>query len=276
MAKAKRNIIPIIVFAFLCSAGFVFPVLAVEKIESDDIKNFLLEVNQKMQDIERSMIAARNITNAPLPCDIDTSLAQGATGANVYCLQHLLIATGDLLIREPTGFFGPLTEEALKKWQTRIRSQMPQFSNPQSQAEFERDLRRFINLIPLPPSTTTAALPDKEKYEIQHDEPAPVLYLFVTKDQKDGYNALLLPTNFIFAPNHLNGEHVSGEGYAELFINNVPIGRAYGSWHHIPQYVLSQLIFDSGAFTVRAELVTNDGRPYHKQGKVIMAEVVAQ
>lgn len=44
-------------------------------------------------------------------------LTIGSTGADVNALQAMLIASGDLAIATPTGYFGPLTQAALAKWQ---------------------------------------------------------------------------------------------------------------------------------------------------------------
>ncbi len=45
------------------------------------------------------------------------NLSVGSTGADVNALQAMLIASGDLAIATPTGYFGPLTQAALAKWQ---------------------------------------------------------------------------------------------------------------------------------------------------------------
>ncbi|MDP2157660.1 MAG: peptidoglycan-binding protein, partial [Nitrospirota bacterium] len=44
-------------------------------------------------------------------------LTIGSTGADVNALQAMLIASGHLSIATPTGYFGPLTQAALAKWQ---------------------------------------------------------------------------------------------------------------------------------------------------------------
>ncbi len=44
-------------------------------------------------------------------------LTVGSTGADVTALQAMLIASGDLAIAAPTGYFGDMTKAALVKWQ---------------------------------------------------------------------------------------------------------------------------------------------------------------
>jgi hypothetical protein len=46
-------------------------------------------------------------------------LTIGSTGADVNALQAMLIASGDLAITAPTGYFGEMTRAALVKWQAR-------------------------------------------------------------------------------------------------------------------------------------------------------------
>src|SRR5690606_2080873 len=46
-------------------------------------------------------------------------LTVGSTGDDVTALQTMLIASGDLEILVPTGYFGELTKAALIKWQAR-------------------------------------------------------------------------------------------------------------------------------------------------------------
>ncbi len=48
-----------------------------------------------------------------------SDLTIGSTGLEVNELQTMLIASGDLMIAAPTGYFGPLTKVALTKWQAR-------------------------------------------------------------------------------------------------------------------------------------------------------------
>ncbi len=47
------------------------------------------------------------------------NLSFGSRGADVTALQNFLIAEGDLAVGNNTGYFGRLTEAAVKKWQSR-------------------------------------------------------------------------------------------------------------------------------------------------------------
>src|SRR6185503_12956218 len=47
------------------------------------------------------------------------NLSFGSRGADVISLQNFLIAEGDLAAGNNSGYFGALTETAVKKWQAR-------------------------------------------------------------------------------------------------------------------------------------------------------------
>lgn len=49
--------------------------------------------------------------------NFSANLSAGSNGADVNALQQMLIDAGLLKIAAPTGFFGPMTTEALKAWQ---------------------------------------------------------------------------------------------------------------------------------------------------------------
>jgi len=49
--------------------------------------------------------------------NVSANLSVGSRGADVTALQTMLIASGDLKIGAPTGYFGPMTQAALAKWQ---------------------------------------------------------------------------------------------------------------------------------------------------------------
>ncbi len=58
------------------------------------------------------------IGSADVPCPVlDRTLEQGLRGDDVWQLQAYLVSQGDLEARFVTGFFGPLTEAAVARFQ---------------------------------------------------------------------------------------------------------------------------------------------------------------
>ncbi len=56
----------------------------------------------------------------------------------------------------------------------------------------------------------------------------------VRKDPKAGWNRQVQVEDFRLAPEHASTAHISGEGYAHLFIDGKKGGRLCGEWYHIP------------------------------------------
>ena len=57
--------------------------------------------------------------------------------------------------------------------------------------------------------------------------------LRIEPDAVDGANITVLPQGFSFAPQHVNGEHVPGEGHAHLYVDGVKLTRLYGPHYHL-------------------------------------------
>ena len=82
----------------------------------------------QLQQLLAELQAQAGLSNLPtianLPsltiCNFTRDLTIGATGDDVRCLQEFLTTTSDYTFVEgPTGFFGLVTEQAVKSWQTR-------------------------------------------------------------------------------------------------------------------------------------------------------------
>jgi hypothetical protein len=63
------------------------------------------------------------------------NLTVGSTGADVTALQNTLIANGDLAAGDNTGFFGPLTQAGVSKWQASVGLPATGFFGPLSMAK---------------------------------------------------------------------------------------------------------------------------------------------
>lgn len=69
------------------------------------------------------------------------------------------------------------------------------------------------------------------------------------------YNIRIQTENFSFTPESVGSEHVLGEGYAKVFVDDVRISRAYGSWYHLPR-------LEPGEHIIKVTLNTNDHQEY--------------
>ncbi len=95
---------------------------------------------------------------------------------------------------------------------------------------------------------------------------APSISLAVEEDAKSGWNVTVSTDGFTFTPQHVNGENVTGEGHAHLYVDGVKVARLYGPFFHYPED------FD-GTRTFRVTLNANDHSEYAVGGQVIEATV---
>jgi len=91
--------------------------------------------------------------------------------------------------------------------------------------------------------------------DVSTTEPVPNFEISVVRDAHGGWNLTVSPKNFMFAPGHVNGKHVHGEGHAHLYINGTKVARLYGTDFHIPA-------LRSGENVVTVTLNTNDHQTY--------------
>lgn len=190
----------------------------------------------------------------PGVCEFGENLGHGSRGDGVRCLQQELIEAGLLtVIDAPTGNFGSLTAEALKKWQS----------------EHGIPATGYMGAL------TRAALHEHAAPEVVHAhkaldvsswKKAPSVAITLHEDTLGGWNLEVKPTNFAFAPEHVNGEVVANEGHAHVYINGVKLTRLYGSWMH-----LAPTLFKKGENTVRVTLNTNDHSDLELADKLIEA-----
>ncbi len=103
---------------------------------------------------------------------------------------------------------------------------------------------------------------------IQATEPYPVIWISNFQDNKDGHNIKIHLENFIFAPEKITYEASGNEGYIIVTVNNIPIGRSYSNWFHIPQR-----FFNLEANIVKVSLNTYDHNGLAIDGKVISKEI---
>lgn len=175
-------------------------------------------------------------------CEFLLNLGVGAKGTDVSCLQTELIEAGFLTaIDAPTGNFGALTAESLKKWQMEHKIVATGYFGSLSRAAFTAH-----EDVPAPSHTHQAI-------DVSGWKETPAVTIKVHKDTMSGWNLEITPMHFTFAPEHVNGAVVEGEGHAHVYINDTKYARVYGPWMHLPENA-----FKKGENTVRVTLNAND------------------
>ena len=73
---------------------------------------------QQIIQLQAAIAALQNTSTSAL--NLTTNLWQGTKGAEVTKLQQFLKSTGDFTYPEITGYYGPVTTEAVKRYQCRV------------------------------------------------------------------------------------------------------------------------------------------------------------
>jgi hypothetical protein len=112
------------------------------------------------------------------------------------------------------------------------------------------------------------------KHEHSHDQQmnmsaaqAPTLALMLKDSDAGGLTLVLDTTRFRFAPEHVDGAHVAGEGHTHLYIDGKKIGRIYA-----PRYELRPLT--PGVHEIEVGLYTNNHMAYVADGKPVAGRFV--
>lgn len=111
------------------------------------------------------------------------------------------------------------------------------------------------------------AILHEKKVDVSGMDPIPDLEISVVRDPHGGWNLTVKPINFRFAPEHVNGKHLHGEGHAHLYVNDKKVARLYGTDFHIPA-------LRSGSNVLRVSLNTNDHQTY-SMGETPIERVVS-
>ena len=99
------------------------------------------------------------------------------------------------------------------------------------------------------------------------DWPAkPTLTLTAQKDTMAGWNLHIEPTNFSFAPEHVNTANVVGEGHAHLYVDGDKITRLYSGWFYLNNLT-------PGTHTVTVTLNANDHGELVLKGQAVSASI---
>lgn len=190
-------------------------------------------------------------------CEFEENLGQGAKGEAVHCLQYELIEAGYLpTLDVPTGNFGALTVEALKKWQTAHGVPATGYFGPLTRAALHSAVHAAMGVSDDHHDATSTASETAHTHaalDVSGWAQIPSVSVVVHEDTMGGYNLEVTPVNFTFAPQHVNGAVVPGEGHAHLYINGVKYTRLYGQWIYLPVSA-----FTKGENTVRVTLNANN------------------
>lgn len=213
------------------------------------------EATQAVTTTESHASVSATVSSAPATCEFTENLGLGAKGAGVTCLQQELIEAGHLTaIDAPTGNFGALTAEALKKWQAAHDIAATGYFGPLTRAALHESVHEAMGV--------SDDHHDAAETETAHAHSAldvsgwakkPSVTATLHEDAMGGYNLEVTPANFRFAPEHVNGAVVEGEGHAHVYINGVKYTRLYGSWMYLPAAA-----FKKGENVVRVTLNAND------------------
>ncbi|MCB1742262.1 MAG: hypothetical protein KDK91_17945 [Gammaproteobacteria bacterium] len=89
------------------------------------------------------------------------------------------------------------------------------------------------------------------RIDVSGHRPTPSLSLEVTEAATGGWNVHLDVKNFRFAPEHVNGAHVPGEGHALLYVDGQEVTQLYGNRFHLQP-------LQAGPHTIRVALYSNN------------------
>ena len=103
---------------------------------------------------------------------------------------------------------------------------------------------------------------DHKMMELSSHDDLPEVDLIVHKDLKSGWNAQIITKNFVFAPENVSTNHVTGQGHAHIYIDGVKINRVYSEWHHLGS-------LEPGIHKISVKLSTNDHRELSHDGELI-------
>ena len=116
---------------------------------------------------------------------------------------------------------------------------------------------------PVIPATQMPAGMAMKTFDVSADTLPPTIGFDITPDSMGGWDVYATTTNFTFAPEHLDGAPVAGEGHAHLYIDNTLI-IMLAPWYHIDSLT-------PGTHTIRVGLFNNDHSAYSINGQHIEA-----
>lgn len=101
-------------------------------------------------------------------------------------------------------------------------------------------------------------------FPVVDGSPVPTISLEVRQDSMDGWDVHAITTDFSFAPEHLGGTAVAGEGHVHLYVDDRLI-IMLSPWFHLDALT-------PGTHTIRVGLFNNDHSVYTYGGSPIQAQ----
>ena len=80
-----------------------------------------------------------------------------------------------------------------------------------------------------------------------------IVKLETFKDSMSGYNLKIETNSFRFTPELVGQQAIQNTGHAQVYVNNLKVGRAYGEWYNIPSSY-----FKAGENTISVTLNANN------------------
>ncbi|MBP9757214.1 MAG: peptidoglycan-binding protein [Candidatus Pacebacteria bacterium] len=212
------------------------------------------------------------IVDIPLPsaCVITSNITLGSNGADVTCLQQRLVDLQLLPSTLVTGYFGPRTKAALVHWQKLAGVPATGYFGAISRARFDAGVIASVHPVQTPTQPESATSSTMAHPHVPVDVSTwpmkPSVTFVLHPDSMSGYNVEIVPVNFAFAPQHVNGAIAPNEGHAHLMINGKKIARVYGAWFHV-----GKEYFSTGQNEVLVTLNANDHSELSVDGSRIEA-----
>ncbi|QIE46924.1 hypothetical protein G5B38_16135 [Pseudohalocynthiibacter aestuariivivens] len=100
---------------------------------------------------------------------------------------------------------------------------------------------------------------------VEAEAPVPDLMLHVLPDGPQSRNLHIMVSNFVFAPQNVNGDHVPGQGHAHVYVDGVKQPRAYSPYVHLQA-------LPKGTHEIRVTLNANNHGQLAVDGVALTAE----
>lgn len=231
-----------IAFSFSVSQVHAFSVLTESQIAS--VIGLLTAFNAETQVIDNVEASLRgrnvsgNVNNRTVSClslsyNLYLGIRDGETGGEVTKLQNFLTGTGDYTFGRATGYFGPATERAVKKWQASngvVSSGSPETTGygvvgPQTRGNMKCGLNSIdqYNPVIIPPTTTNPTCTiTASKTEV--DPPETITLNWSTNNISNPVLNEISPTGSAYSVGHLNGTMKYTIGDSKWTYNEFQIG----------------------------------------------------
>ena len=106
---------------------------------------------------------------------------------------------------------------------------------------------------------------------VEVSEPYPEIFISLYQDSDDGYNIKIHIKNFKFTPEEIVYTSKENEGYAVVYVNEIPIGRSYSEWFHVPER-----FFNLSENKIKVSIKNIDHQSLVADHKIISQEIIVE